>query len=399
MRGKDGPVELYFGATSRYESLPVKVPSIDLMAQARSLGTAVTDAVAEVLADQQCILGPHVERFERRMAERCGVGHAIGVGSGTDALLVALAALGVGPGTLVVTTAFTFFATASTIARLGARAVFADVDPATFNLDPRSVEAAIARAPGPVAGILPVHLYGRLADMDGLGAIAERHGAWLLEDAAQAIGARRGGRAAGSFGRAGCFSFYPTKNLGAAGDGGLIVTDDAALATLLRRDRHHGQVDRYHHAAIGFCSRLDAVQAAVLGAKLPHLDAWNARRRVLAAAYDERLRAAGLAARQGAPITLPAPAGDDHVWHQYVVRAERRDALLAHLTGAGIGAMVYYPVPLHRQPPLEAASLTPVALDETERAAREVLALPIYPELDERALDVVVGRVREFYGA
>jgi dTDP-4-amino-4,6-dideoxygalactose transaminase len=375
----------------------VRIPSIDLVAQARSLGTEVTDAVAEVLADQQCVLGPHVERFERLMAEQCGVAHAIGVASGTDALLLGLSALGVGPGTLVLTTAFTFFATGSTIARLGARAVFADIDPATCNLDPRSVEAAIAKAPGPVAGIVPVHLYGRLADMAALGAIAARHGCWILEDAAQAIGARRDGRTAGAFGRAGCFSFYPTKNLGAAGDAGMIVTDDAALATRLRQDRHQGQVDRYHHASLGFCSRLDAVQAAVLRAKLPHLEAWNARRRRLAAGYGERLRAAGLAGGPGAPITLPASAGEDHVWHQYVVRAERRDALLADLTGAGIGAMVYYPVPLHRQPPLAASSVTPVPLDETERAAGDVLALPIYPELEDRSLDVVVDRMRAFY--
>ena len=375
----------------------MKVPSLDLPAQARSLGRAVHDAVAEVLADQQCILGPHVERFERAMAAYVGVAHAIGVGSGTDALLLALAALDVGPGTLVVTTPFTFFATGSTIARLGARIVFADVDPATLNLDPASVDAAIAKAPGRVAGIVPVHLYGRLADLPALEAVAARHGCWLLEDAAQAIGARRGGRAAGAVGRAGCFSFYPTKNLGALGDGGMVVTNDDALAACLRRDRHQGQIDRYHHASLGMCSRLDAVQAAVLGAKLPHLEGWNARRRALAVTYDARLRAAGLAGRAGAPLVLPPPAGDDHVWHQYVVRAERRDALLAHLTAAGIGAMVYYPVPLHRQPPLVASSVAPVPLGESERAAREVLALPIYPELDEPRLDAVVGALRTFY--
>jgi dTDP-4-amino-4,6-dideoxygalactose transaminase len=373
------------------------VPSIDLPAQARALGTALRDAVGEVLADQQCVLGPHVERFERAMAAYVGTAHAIGVGSGTDALLLSLEALGVGPGTLVVTTAFTFFATASTIARLGARAVFADIDPATCNLDPRSVEAAIAGASGRVAGIVPVHLYGRVADMHGLAAVAARHGCWLLEDAAQAVGARRDGQMAGTFGCAGCFSFYPTKNLGALGDAGMIVTADDALAARLRRDRHQGQVDRYHHESLGLCSRLDAVQAAVLHAKLPHLDGWNARRREIAATYDARLRAAGLADRAGAPLVLPAPAGDDHVWHQYVLRAERRDALVAHLGTAGIGAMVYYPVPLHRQAPLAALSETPVSLEETERAAREVVALPIYPELDDERLDAVVSALRAFY--
>ena len=375
----------------------MKIPPIDLRAQARALGTALEDAVAAVLADQQCVLGPHVERFERAIVDYCGVAHAIGVGSGTDALLLALTALGVGPGSLVVTTPFTFFSTGSTIARLGARPVFADVDPATCNLDPRSVDAAIARAPGPVAGIIPVHLYGRLADVTALGAIADRHGCWLLEDAAQAIGARRDGRVAGTFGRAGCLSFYPTKNLGALGDAGMIVTDDADLAARLRRDRHQGQVDRYLHDSLGFCSRLDAVQAAVLGAKLPHLERWNARRRAIAAAYGAGLRAAGLAGAAGAPIGLPADAGDDHVWHQYVVRAERRDALRAHLEAAGIGAMVYYPLPLHRQPPLAASCLTPVPLDEAERAAREVLALPIYPELGDDGVAAVVEAVRGFY--
>jgi dTDP-4-amino-4,6-dideoxygalactose transaminase len=375
----------------------VTVPPIDLRAQARSLGTAVADAVAEVLGDQQCILGPHVERFERAMAAYCGVEHAIGVASGTDALLLSLSALGVGPGTCVVTSAFTFFATGSTIARLGATAVFADVDPATLNLDPRSVEAAIARAPGRVAGIVPVHLYGRLADVHALAAIAERHGCWLVEDAAQAIGARRGGNAAGTFGSAGCFSFYPTKNLGALGDAGMIVTGDGDLAARLRRDRHQGQIDRYHHESLGFCSRLDAVQAAVLGAKLPHLDRWTARRRAIARAYGEALRGAGVAGGPKAPVVLPPDAGDDHVWHQYVVRAQRRDALLAHLAAAGIGAMVYYPVPLHRQAPLTPVSATPVPLDETERAATDVLALPIYPELTDEQQAAVVAAVRAFY--
>jgi dTDP-4-amino-4,6-dideoxygalactose transaminase len=375
----------------------VKVPPLDLPAQARALGPALRDAVERVLVDQQCILGPHLERFETAMAEYCGVAHAIGVGSGTDALLLALAALDVGPGAIVVTTPFSFFATASTIVRLGARPLFADIDPTTFNLAPASVAAAIAAAPGRVAGVVPVHLYGRLAAMDALGAVAERHGLWILEDAAQAVGARRGGRMAGSLGRAGCLSFYPTKNLGALGDGGMVLTNDAALAAEVRRDRHQGQIDRYRHETLGFCSRLDAVQAAILGAKLPHLDGWNRRRREIAAAYDARLRAAGVAGVPDAPIVLPERPGDEHVFHQYVVRAARRDALLRHLHAAGVGAQVYYPVPLHRQPPLEGVSLTPVPLPETERAAREVLALPLYPEVDEAAVAAVVEAVRTFY--
>jgi dTDP-4-amino-4,6-dideoxygalactose transaminase len=219
----------------------------------------------------------------------------------------------------------------------------------------------------------------------------------MLEDAAQAVGARRDGRAAGAFGEAGCFSFYPTKNLGALGDAGMLVTNDAALATRVRRDRHHGQVDRYYHESLGICSRLDAVQAAVLGVKLGHLDGWNARRRAIATTYGEKLRAVGVAGRPGAPIALPAPGGPEHVWHQYVVRAERRDALRDHLASVGIGAMVYYPVPLHRQAPLVSSVLTPVPLDETERATREVLALPIYPELGAAAVDAVVEGIRTFY--
>ncbi|HXJ36551.1 MAG TPA: DegT/DnrJ/EryC1/StrS family aminotransferase [Candidatus Eisenbacteria bacterium] len=375
----------------------VRVPPLDLVAQARTLGPSLREAVERVLADQQCILGPHVERFEAAMAAYCRVTHAIGVGSGTDALLLVLASLGVGPGTLVVTTAFTFFATGSTIVRLGARPLFADIDPQTFNLSPVSVAAAIAAAPERVVGIVPVHLYGRLAPLDAIGAVAERHGLWVVEDAAQAVGARRAGRMAGTFARAGCLSFYPTKNLGALGDGGMVLTDDEAIATFVRRDRHQGQVDRYRHESLGLCSRLDAVQAVVLEAKLPHLDAWNARRRAIAAAYDERLRAAGVAGVPDAPIVLPGAAGEDHVVHQYVVRARRRDGLLAHLRDAGVGAQVYYPVPLHLQPPIAPRCVTPVPLDETERAAREVLALPVYPELTPAQIDAVVAAVRSFY--
>ena len=331
------------------------------------------------------------------MARYCGVRHALGVGSGTDALALALSALDVGPGSLVLTTPFSFFATASTIVRLGARVIFADVDPATCNLDPASVEAAIAAAPGRVAGIVAVHLYGRLADMGALGAIAERHGLFLLEDAAQAVGARRDGRLAGAFGNAGCLSFYPTKNLGGLGDGGMVLTDDDALAGRVRLERNHGQIDRYHHETLGLCSRLDAVQAAVLAVKLPHLDAWNARRREIARWYDQKLQAAGLAGGPATPITPPPLPGEDHVVHQYVVRAARRDELHAHLTAAGIGAMVYYPVALHQQPPLVTACVTPVSLAESERATRDVLALPIYPELSEAHVDHVVAALRAFY--
>jgi dTDP-4-amino-4,6-dideoxygalactose transaminase len=375
----------------------MRVPFLDLQAQDRQVGRDVRAAVGAVLDGQQFILGSQVARFEAAMAAYCGVRHAIGVGSGTDALALALAALGVGPGTVVLTTPFSFFATASVVARLGARALLADVDPETLNLDPAAAAAVLARTPERVVGIVPVHLFGRVADMDALGALARRHGLWVVEDAAQAVGARVAGRAAGTLARAGCLSFYPTKNLGGVGDGGMLLTDDDALAAQLRQDRHHGQVEPYVHARIGLCSRLDAVQAAALGAKLPHLDAWNARRRAVAAAYAQAFLAAGLAGEPDAPLVLPTPAGDAHVFHQYVVRARQRDALAAHLHAAGVATQVYYRVPLYRQLALLPHVLTPLPLPETDRAATEVLALPIYPELTDTQLQAVVGAVASFY--
>jgi len=331
------------------------------------------------------------------MAAYCGAKYAVGVGSGTDALALALAALGVGPGTTVLTTPFSFFATASVVARLGARVVFADVEPRTLNLAPAAAAAVLERTSEPVVGILPVHLFGRIADMPAFDALARRRGLWLVEDAAQAVGARVAGRMAGTFARAGCLSFYPTKNLGGIGDGGMILTDDDALAARLRQDRHHGQVEPYVHERVGLCSRLDAVQAAALGAKLPHLDAWNARRRTVAAAYTEAFRAAGVAGDPDAPLVLPKPAGDAHVFHQYVVRARERDALAAHLQAAGVATQVYYRVPLHVQAALRAHVVAPLPLPEAERAAREVLALPIYPELADAAVRAVVDATAAFY--
>lgn len=375
------------------------IPFLDLAAQDAEVGSTLREAVLEVLDSRQFILGPHLERFEAAMAAYCGVPHAIGVASGTDALVLALAALGVGPGTLVLTTPFSFFATASAIVRLGGRPVFADIDPGTFNLDPAAVARVLERAPGPVAGILPVHLFGRLAPMAGVAALAARHGCWLVEDAAQAIGARAAGRAAGALGRAGCLSFYPTKNLGAGGDGGMVVTGDEALAARVRRDRHQGQSAPYVHDAIGLCSRLDGIQAAILAAKLPHLDGWNAGRRRVAAWYDAAFREAGLTGEGGGPIVPPAADGEGHVFHQYVVRAAQRDALADHLARTGIGTQVYYRTPLHQQPPLAPAAVVPFPLPEAERAAREVLALPIYPQLDEARVRRVVDAMAAFYRA
>jgi dTDP-4-amino-4,6-dideoxygalactose transaminase len=375
------------------------VPFLDLSAQQRAIGEEVRAALDEVLASQQYILGPHVERFEAAMADYCGVPYAVGVASGTDALVLSLGALGIEPGQAVITTPFTFFATASAILRAGGRPVFADIDPRTLNLDPQAVAAAIERAHGRVVGLLPVHLFGRLAPMDALASVARRHGLWMVEDAAQAIGARADGRAAGAFGRAACLSFYPTKNLGALGDGGMVLTGDTALAERIRQERHQGQVAPYVHATLGMCSRLDALQAAALRVKLRHLDDWNARRRAIASSYGALFAERGLAGRPGAPLIVPEVPGDAHVFHQYVVRARERDRLRAHLGAAGIGAQVYYATPLHLQPALAHVSPGAGAFPESERAAAEVLALPIYPGLSDTQVETVVEAVAAFYRA
>jgi dTDP-4-amino-4,6-dideoxygalactose transaminase len=375
----------------------VTIPFLDLRAQDAEVGAEVRAAVGEVLDSQQLILGPHVAAFEDAMASYCRVPHAVGVNSGTDALALALGALGVGPGDRVLTTPFSFFATASTIARLGARPVFADIDPVTLNLDPGAAAETLARVDGPVKGLVVVHLFGRLADLSGLQAVADRHGAWLLEDAAQAAGAETAGRRAGAFGRAAAFSFYPTKNLGGIGDGGLVVTADTELADRVRRDRAHGLAGPYVHEAIGLCSRLDAINAAALRVKLPHLDDWNARRRAVAGWYAAHFEARGLAGGAGAPLVLPPPAGAAHAFHVYTVRARARDALVRSLGAAGIGTQVYYRVPLHRQGPLVPHSEVPVGVPEADRAAAEVVALPMFPQLAEADVARVVDAVAAFY--
>lgn len=375
----------------------MRVPFLDLRAQDATVGAAVRAAVAEVIATQQFVLGPVVARFEAVMAAYAGVRHAIGVGSGTDALLLALDALGAGPGRDVITTPFSFFATASTIVRLGARPVFVDIDPRTMTLDADAAGAVLSAARGRVAGILPVHLFGRLAPMAALRTIAARHGCWIVEDAAQAVGARQDGVAAGAFGAAGCLSFYPTKNLGAVGDGGMVLTDDETLAACIRRDRHQGQTEPYVHAALGLCSRLDALQAAALSAKLPHLDAWNARRRTVAGWYAAAFVEAGVAGSPEAPLVLPEPAGDAHVFHQFVVRARHRDALRAALARAGVESQIYYPLPLHLQDCYRSLGHQKGDFPESERAAEEVLSLPVYAELTDEQLAYVVEQIAAFY--
>lgn len=358
----------------------MKVPLLDLVAQWATIRDEVRPAMDRVCEAQRFVLGAEVEGIEREIAGLCGVGHGVGVSSGSDALLASLMALGVGPGDEVVTTAFSFFATAGAIARLGARPVFVDIDARTFNLD----VAAAAAALGPrTRAVLPVHLFGRFAE---LGPLLEA-GVPVVEDAAQAIGARRDdGRVAGSLGLCGCFSFFPSKNLGAFGDGGMVVTDDAAFAARLRLLRQHGSEPRYVHTVVGGNFRLDALQAAVLRAKLPHLQAWTAARRRNAARYAERFAAAGLLDRVRLPEDVPG-----HVYNQYVIRVPDRDRVRAALLAEEIGTEIYYPTPLPFQPCFEALGYRQGDFPVAEAAAREVLALPIYPELSEAQQDHVVA--------
>jgi dTDP-4-amino-4,6-dideoxygalactose transaminase len=368
-----------------------EVPLVDLRAQHAPLRDEILAALARVADSGQYILGPEVEAFERELAAFVGVPHAVGVSSGTDALLVALMALGVGPGDEVVVPALSFVATASVVARLGAVPRFADIDPATFTLDP----AALERAVGPrTRAVVPVHLYGLCADMEAVVAVADRRGLPVVEDAAQALGARCGARQAGATGRVGCFSFFPTKHLGALGDAGLLVTADDGLAETARLLRVHGAERRDAHRLLGGNFRLDAIQAAVLRVKLPHVPAWIDARRANARRYADLFRTAGLDGIVRLPVE---PPGRPHTWHQYVVRAPRRDALRAHLAARGIGTEVYYAAPLHLQPCFAALGHRPGDFPEAERASAEVLALPVWPGLDADRQARVVEAMAEFY--
>lgn len=363
--------------------MPDFIPPFSLKRQHQALAPELTAALERVLASGQFTQGPECAALEQELAAWLGVPglRAVACASGTDALHLALRAAGVGPGAVVVTTAFSFFATAGAVLLCGARPEFVDIDPVSLNLDPAALERRLRR--GGVAAVLPVHLYGRLAEMGAIGAVAASAGVPVIEDAAQALGARRGPLVAGACGVAGCFSFYPTKNLGAAGEGGLVTTRDEETETRLRLLRVHGSRRRYEHELAGWNARMHELQAAVLRAKLPHLAAWNQRRRAIATLYDEQLRAVP-------GLTLPPiEAGD--VFHQYVIRTPRRDALRQYLAGQGIGTEIYYPTPLHRQPAL-AQWAPPEGLPASERAAGEVLALPLFPELtDDEVLRVVAA--------
>lgn len=354
----------------------MKVPLLDLAAQYAAIKPEIDAALARVVASQRFVLGPEVQACEEAVAACVGSSHGIGVSSGTDALLVALMAEDIGPGDEVVTTPFSFFATAGAIARVGATPVFVDIDPVTFNIDPALIEDRVTAR---TRAILPVHLFGQMADMAQVTEIARRRGLVVIEDAAQAIGARRDGLSAGSVGHYGCFSLYPTKNLGGYGDGGIVVTDDPARADKLRALRVHGETTRYHHRFVGGNFRLDALQAAVIRAKLPHLDRWTEARIANAALYHSLL--GDRAARHPDALVLPRTVTDRHVFNQFVVRVADRDRVQARLTAAGIGTAVYYPVPLHLQECFAGLGYRPGDLPESERAANEVLALPIFPEL------------------
>lgn len=370
----------------------MSVPLLDLVAQYRTIKDDVLAAMMRVIERQAFIMGAEVGELETAIAAALGATHAIACASGTDAILLPLRTLGLAPGDEVIAPAFTFFATAGTIHNAGGRPVFVDIDPATFNLSPEAVEAAITPR---TRAIVVVHLFGQMAAMERLLAIAERHGLAVIEDGAQAIGARRRmdgtWRQAGTLGRVGTLSFFPTKNLGGWGDGGMMLTSDDALAARLRKLRLHGGAKQYHHEEVGFNSRLDTLQAAVLLAKLPHLAAWTAARQQRAARYT--------AAFEGHPAVCPprTDPANEHIFHQYTIRVPDRDGLMAHLKAREIGCAVYYPTALHLQPCFASLGYGPGSLPATEAASAAVLSLPIYPELTDAQQDEVITAIRDYY--
>jgi dTDP-4-amino-4,6-dideoxygalactose transaminase len=387
----------------------VKVPLLDLKPQYRALKTELDAAILRVSESQHFILGPEVKALEAATAKYSGCRHGIGLSSGTDALLIALMALDIGAGDEIITSPYTFFATAGTIARTGARPTFVDIEPDTYNISPAAIEAFIARdcetrdgalvnraTGGRVRALMPVHLYGQVADMDPIMAIARKHGLRVIEDAAQAIGSEDAqGRRACSLGDIGCLSFFPTKNLGAFGDAGACVTNDDALAAKMMKLRVHGMEPKYYHELIGGNFRLDEIQAAVLNVKLPHLDAWSAARQKNAAFYDAAFAKAGLGTKVVTPPS--APRGARHIYNQYCIRTVRRDELRAYLGANGVGAEIYYPLALHMQQCFAYLGHAPEDFPESLRATRETLALPIFPELEQSQLQYVVDTIAAFH--
>ena len=366
----------------------MSVPAFDLKEQYKQLRSEIEPLVREVFESQYFILGPNVEALEKEIADYCGCRHAIGVASGSDAITLALHAAGVGPGDEVITTTYTFFATAGCIWRLGAKPVLVDILDDTMQIDVSQIEPKIT---GATKAIIPVHLFGQCVDMDPILALASKHNLAVIEDTAQAIGARYRGRCAGTMGDAGALSFYPTKNLGGAGDGGMVLTNDPDLEARVRMLRDHGQKPRYYHSTVGYNSRLDALQAVVLRAKLKHLDDWNARRASHAAFYDETF--------SGSSIRVPARVDwSTHTYHQYSIRVEDRDALAEHLKANEVGCAFYYPVPLHLQECFKELGYKEGDLPVAEAAAKTSLALPIYPELTAEQLACVAEAVLSFTG-
>ena len=375
------------------ERMQPKIPLLDLNAQYRSLERDIQAAVGRVLASQQFILGPEVRELERKIAAYCQCSDGIGCASGSDALFLALMACGVGPGDEVITTPFSFFATAGSISRLGAKTVFVDIDEITFNIAPALIQRAITNK---TKVIMPVHLFGQCADMDRINEIAKASKVAVIEDAAQAIGAEYKQRRAGSLGLIGCFSFYPSKNLGGAGDGGMLTTNDAEMAQTVRDLRSHGARKKYYHDHVGINSRLDSLQAAILRVKFPYLDRWTEARRENAEKYRALFEEHGSSIANN--VRLPAElSAVRHVYNQFVIRAKDRDHLRSFLAERGIGTEVYYPLPLHLQTCFKGLGYKAGDFPEAERAAQEALAIPIYPELDEAAQRRVVDTISSFY--
>ncbi|MHC4638676.1 MAG: DegT/DnrJ/EryC1/StrS family aminotransferase [Planctomycetota bacterium] len=366
----------------------MQVPLLDLKAQYASIENEVMEAVSEVLVSQRCIGGPKVEELEGKIAELSGCKYGVGVSSGTDAILNSLMSLGIAAGDEVITTSFTFFATAGCIARAGAKPVFVDIDPKTYNIDPDLIAGAVTEK---TKAIMPVHLYGQMADMDPIMEVAKKHGLHVIEDAAQSISATYKGRKAGSIGTTGCFSFFPSKNLGAAGDGGMIVTSDEQLYRRMSLARNHGMDPKYYHKFVGANFRLDAIQAAILLVKLGHLDSWSAGRRRNAEYYNAKFA--------GTAVECPYIRDDCvSIFNQYVIRVPRRDEVVKHLQGMSIGCEIYYPVPLHMQECFGYLGYKQGDLPVTEKAANEVMALPIYPELTDEMKDHVADTILSFLG-
>lgn len=372
----------------------MEVPLLDLQAQYATIRDEIRPVVDQVLESQRFILGPEVEAFEREVAHYCGTSRAIGVSSGTDALLIALMAAKIGNGDEVITTPYTFFATAGSISRVGAAPVFVDIDPQTYNINPALIEEKITAK---TRAIIPVHLYGQCADMTPILELAEKHGLLVIEDAAQAIGAEYGGMPdgksyrAGNMGTCGCFSFFPSKNLGGFGDGGMVTTNDEAFARRIKDLRTHGGKDKYRNYLIGMNGRLDALQAAILRVKLRHLDQWSQARRAHAQYYDE-------AFREFEPVQTPyTKPGNAHIYNQYVLRVPQRDALQEYLNAHRIGNAIYYPIPLHLQECYAQLGHVVGEFPESERAARETISIPVYPELTQEQQDYVITMIKKFY--